>query len=190
MPGERAKLRGIVLAEDQRTERFIRTLLTALGCNNKLFRYETAPSGKGAGEAWVLRRYPPEVRVLRAKNFQRFLCLIAVRDGDSVGVDARKRELDEALREAGLDTRQTHEHIAAPVPTWAIENWLLELLEHEEINEDKGPDGGRTWKQVFERTYAVDEARALTRAAKAWTNSESSLPSLGDGRDEMRRIDQ
>lgn len=188
MAGDRAKLRGIVLTEDRRTERFIRQLLTALGFKGS-FRYETAPRGEGAGEAWVLRRYPPEVRVLRAKNFQR-LCLIAVRDGDSVGVDARKTELDEALRQAGLEKRQPDERVAAPVPTWAIENWLLDLLGHEDINEDRGPDGGRTWKQVFERTYGLDEARALTRAAQAWTSTEASLPSRGDGRAEFARLDQ
>jgi hypothetical protein len=189
MAGERAKLRGIILTEDRRTERFIRLLLTTLGYNKALFRYETAPRGAGAGEAWVLRRYAGEVKVLRAKNFQR-LCLIAVRDGDSVGVDARKTELDEALRQAGLDTRQPHERIAAPVPTWAIENWLLDLLEHAEINEDKGPDSARTWKQVFERMYGREETRVLTNAAQAWTSTETSLPSRGDGRVELARIDQ
>jgi hypothetical protein len=189
MASDRAGLRGFVITEDKRTERFVRRLLSTLGYNVKKFRFETAPNGDGAGEAWVRRRYPQNVKILRVKNFQR-LCLIAVRDGDSVGVDVRKAELEEALRLASMQPRQAHERIATPVPTWSIENWLLDLLEHADINEDKGPDGARTWKQVFERTYGFEEARALTDAVQAWSSAEIRLASLGDGRAELSRIDQ
>jgi hypothetical protein len=138
---------------------------------------------------WVLRRYAEEVKALRAKNYQR-LCLIAVRDGDNVGVDARKAELDEELRRANMQSRQACECIATPVPTWEIENWLLDLLQHPGVNEDKGPDGHRTWKRVFERIHGSAEARALADAARAWRSGEIRLHSLGDGRVELSLIDQ
>ncbi len=86
MASDREKLRGIVLAEDKRTERFCRALLRELGFKVRRFRFETAPAGEGAAEAWVARRYPDEVKVLRSKNYQQALRLIAVRDGDMVGV--------------------------------------------------------------------------------------------------------
>lgn len=71
MSSERQKLRGLVLAEDKRTERFFRELLGVLGFKTRSFRFETAPPGQGAAEAWVARRYPDEVKVLRSKNFSR-----------------------------------------------------------------------------------------------------------------------
>ncbi len=102
MASDREKLRGIVLAEDKRTERFCRALLRELGFKVRRFRFETAPAGEGAAEAWVARRYPGEVKVLRSKNYQQALRLIAVRDGDLVGVRIRKQELDQPLEAAGL----------------------------------------------------------------------------------------
>ncbi|HLT39922.1 MAG TPA: hypothetical protein VK034_26760 [Enhygromyxa sp.] len=120
------------------------------------------------------------------------MCLIAVRDGDAVGVEGRKVELDEALRQAGLAPRGPTERIATPVPTWAIENWLLDLLEHPNINENRRPSGdsGPTWKQVFERVHGTDENLALTTAAQAWPSASVRLPSLRDGRAEIGRIDE
>lgn len=183
MPNDRSALRGVVLTEDKRTEGFIRRLLEVLGCDVRRFRFERPPEGVGAAEAWVRRRYPQKVKVLRTNNFQH-LCLIAVRDGDSVGVDTRKDEFDAELRLANMSPRGPKERIGTPVPTWQIENWLLDLLAHPEIDESQG------WKQVFEREYGPDErAEALTRAARAWSRAESRLPSLSDGRVEVERID-
>ena len=179
----RAALRGFVLTEDNRTERFIRRLLEVLGCDIRRFRFERPPDGSGAAEAWVRRRYPQKVKLLRSKNFQR-LCLLAVRDGDSVGVDARKDELDDELRQVGMSPRGLQERIATPVPTWQIENWLLDLLAHPEIDESEA------WKKVFEQEYAHDESAAMSSAARAWSGAQARLPSLGDGRVELARLDQ
>lgn len=180
MSGKRAKLRGLVLCEDPRTERFIRHLLEDRGYNKRLFRFTTAPAGRGAAEAWVLARYPVEVRVLRAKNKQR-LCLITIRDGDALGVAARKKQLDDALREADLDPRAPSERIATPVPTWAIENWILDLLGFPDVTEDQRASGdhGPSWKHVFEQNFGSDEKSALRDAAQRWSTVEPRLPSLG-----------
>jgi hypothetical protein len=191
MSNDRAKLRGVVVTEDRRTERFVRHLLVAGGYDKRQFRFRTAPSGRGAGEAWVLLQYPSEVKRMRANRHQR-LCLIAVRDGDGVGVDGRKLELEQALRDAELQPRGPRERIATPVPTWAIENWLLDLLGYANVNEDQCPaaDGGPTWKQVFERVFGADEKHALSTAAELWSTASIRLPSLADGRVELSRVDQ
>ncbi|MFH1465084.1 MAG: hypothetical protein ABIO70_11930 [Pseudomonadota bacterium] len=183
-----------MLVEDKRTERFLRHLLVALGFEKRGFRFEPAPSGKGAAEAWVLSRYPSEVKVLRAKPYQR-LSVIAVRDGDRAGVTARKAQLDSALATDGLAPRGAGERIATPVPTWAIENWLLELLGHPGVNEDRGPEPGEgtTWKQVFEHDHGATEREAMREAATAWREAQgdrSGLPSLNDGHTELARLDQ
>jgi len=145
MPGDRKGIQGIVLVEDRRTERFVRHLLDRLGFDARKVRFEPAPSGQGAAECWVLARYPREVRYLRSRQPLRFL--LAVRDGDSVGVARRKQQLDDALAEAGLAARASDERIGAPVPTWSIESWLFDLLGQEGVNEDRWPSGGDgpTW---------------------------------------------
>lgn len=136
-------------------------------------------------------QYPGEVKILRAKVHQR-LCLVAICDGDALGVDARKAQLDETLRQADLQARAASERIATPVPSWAIENWLLDLLDEPNINEGKTPsmEAGPSWKQVFERAYGADEKGALTAAASRWGLATPRLPSLADGRVELERIAQ
>lgn len=176
---ERKGLRGTVLCEDKRTEKFVRNLLKHFGYDLRAFKFAIAPHGKGAAEAWVQNEYPDAVRVLRRKRHQR-LCLIAIRDGDSVGVIARKRELDDALRKADLDARTDDERIAVPVPTWSIETWLLALLGGDDIDERQ------SLKAIFERKY---DSSAIREAIRAWPQVDSlGLPSLVDGQDEMSRI--
>ena len=186
MPSDRQKLRGLVLAEDKRTERFFRNLLEVLGFKTRSFRFQTAPAGQGAAEAWVARRYPDEVKVLRSRNYQQGLRLIAVRDGDDVGLDRRKQQLDQALRSAGLAGRHADEGIATPVPARNIETWLLALLGAAHLDETTD------YKRRFEKEHGAPEKRSVLRdAASAWKNTgQTSLPSLRDGTTEMERLDQ
>ena len=182
MTVERAGLRGVVLAEDKRTERFFRCLLGELGFSTRRFRFVTAPSGKGAGDAFVARRYAGEVRALRSKNYQKGLRLIAVRDEDGLGIERRKRELDQVLEDSKNDPRKFAENIATPVPARNIEAWLLALI-------GEKTDESADWKQDFERRYRDREREVLRQAAANWHRLDGAPPSLQDGRDEMRRIE-
>lgn len=188
MPGDRKQLRGTVLVEDRRTERFFRELLVRLGFDKRKLTFRTAPKGKGDAKAWVRAQsqYPYEVRLLRQKKYQR-LSLVAVRDGDNDGLAKRKIDLDSALRDAGLDPRQEAERIATPVPTWSIETWLLALLGDDTIEETASR------KQDFEHRYpGKAERAALHDAAEAWrsrVDQVPSVPSLADSKTEMSRID-
>lgn len=182
MSSDRKKLRILVLAEDKRTERFFRNLLKRLGFRR--LRFDTAPTGSGSAEAWVLKRYPDEVKVLRTKNYQAGLRLVAVRDGDRRGVAVSKQQLDQALRDANLTVRQSGEKIATPVPTRNIETWLLALLGANALDENTD------YKHRFEQGPAAAERRALDEAAAAWKHiNDTSMPSLRDGAEEMMRID-
>lgn len=191
MPADRGGLRGVVLTEDRCSERFFRHLLDALGFDIRKFRFRTASSGRGAAEAWVRNQYPEEVRHVR-RYAAEHVGLIAVRDGDGVGSKARKRELDQLLVAEGLPVRAPNERISTPVPIWAIDNWLLYLLDHDGLTEDRGPgEGGSSWKQLFEHRH-LEERAALIGAAAAWNNPPSGreeLPSLADGREEVARLD-
>ncbi|MFL6209959.1 MAG: hypothetical protein ACJ74W_13970 [Pyrinomonadaceae bacterium] len=186
MTHNRAQLRGSLLVEDKRTERFFRELLDRLGFDKHKFRIIPLINGKGDARAWVRGQYISEVKLLRQKRHQR-LCLIAVRDGDNIGVASRKADLNSALCDVGLDPRQQDELIATPVPTWSIETWLLALLGDASVDETVSR------KQDFQRRYPEKhERQSLRDAAHAWRNRADqipSVPSLADGRTEMSRID-
>jgi hypothetical protein len=183
---DRAALRGVVLCEDKLTEQFARKLLSSLGFDTRRrIRFATAPAGSGSGEAWVRLRYPHEVRELRSKRHQRDLCLLAIRDGDRFGTDARKRELDEQLVSTELAPRQDRERIATPVPTWSIETWLLALLGADGLHE------GEPVKAELVRRHGERLGEAIAAAVRAWTEglaAASALPSLRDGVTELARL--
>lgn len=182
----RATMRGVVLCEDKLTERFVRKLLGSLGFDTqRRFRFETAPAGSGSGEAWVRQRYPHEVRLLRSKRHQRDLCLLAIRDGDRLGVDVRKRELDAQLMVEELAPRQAQERIATPVPTWSIETWLLALIDGTELDE------GEPYKAELSRRHGERSSAVIAAAVRAWGEggaSAAALSSLRDGMNELGRL--
>jgi hypothetical protein len=182
----RGVMRGVVLCEDKLTEQFARKLLSTLGFDTRRrIRFARAPAGEGSGEAWVRERYPREVRELRSKRHQRDLCLLAIRDGDRFGTEARKRELDEQLVSTELEPRRTTERIATPVPTWSIESWILALLGDRELHE------GEPAKAELVRRHGARIGEAIAAAARAWCEGAASaavLPSLRDGADELARL--
>ena len=186
MPTDLRQLRGTVLVEDPRTERFVRELLLHLGFERHKLRFLPAPKGKGDAKAWIRApsQYPSEVRKVRQRRFQQVF-LITVMDGDNADPVRRKGELDGCLRAQGMDPRQADERIALPVPTWSIETWLLALL-------GESVDETTSQKRVFERRYPGKERSALREAAQAWrvrAGGIPSVPSLADSRIEMRRLD-
>ena len=110
--------------------------------------------------------------------------IIAVRDGDGIGVDVRKQQLDQALQSADLVVRQAEEGIATPVPTRNIETWLLALLGNANLDETTD------YKHHFEDEHCAHQRRVLRDAAAAWNNIDNKpLHSLRDGKTEMERLD-
>lgn len=185
MSSKKRGIRGVVLAEDKRTECFFRKLLEVLGFQPRKFTFRTSPQGEGSAEAWVRKNYPGEVRNLRAKNYQAGLILIAARDDDGVGLEERKQQLEDALCRAGLEPRQQGEKIATPVPARNIETWLLSLLGEAELEERSD------YKHRYEKGYASDERSNLAKAARAWEKLDDRvlLPSLRDGAVEFENIE-
>ncbi|MFV8750235.1 hypothetical protein ACNOYE_06765 [Nannocystaceae bacterium ST9] len=142
----------------------------------------------------MLANYPDEVKALRAANYQHDLALVAIVDGDGEGDRKRKEQLDESLRNRHMSARLPGERVATPIPTWAIENWLLCLLAHPGVDEARGPKGSDarpTWKDVYEREYGDDERAAIRSATASFVERDPSrltLPSLTDGRLEFDRV--
>jgi len=183
MASDRAKMRGTVLVEDRRSERFLKGLLDHLGFQRSRLDFQIAPAGQGAANVWVIKRFPAEVALLRKKR--QALFLIAMVDGDNVGVNGRKAEFDTALREAGFEARQSGEKIATPIPTWSIETWLLALLGDDETDESK------SGKLAFENEYRRNEREALRSSVTGWHGRCAvavRVPSLMDGKAEIERV--
>ena len=170
--------------EDRRSQRFVLQLLVSLGYDRRKLRTKVAPAGLGAGEQWVRMQYPAEVKALRARNYQKDLFVLAMCDGDSAGVSERKRELENMLREQGMETRGPTERIATPVPTWSIETWLLWLCGVE------GVDESVSRKYDFPKRTGLPEGAAIAAAVAAWAKvaSEEELASIADGRSELARV--
>lgn len=178
-----SQLRVTVIVEDPRTERFSRELLCHLGFKRRNLYFMSAPRGQGAADAWVKQRYVEAVKNQRSRNYQGSLRLVAIVDGDSQGVKARKDGLDAALIASGQAARAQEEGIATPVPTWSIETWLLHLL-------DTAVHEGASFKPQFERAYNTSdgETQAIRQAAAAWPGADPAPASLIDGRAELERI--
>lgn len=188
MSSDRRGLRGVVVVEDQRTQRFLMRLLAHLGFTGR-FEYQIAPAGQGAAERWVLLRAIEEIAAQRARAHQR-LSVVVVRDGDNVGVAVRMEEVDQALVAAGQAKRSIHERIALPVPTWSVETWLLHLLGEQQVDQNQRPPaGGAMWKQHYEHQFGAFEGQAAKQAAAKWPKSPTGLPSLDQAVIELGRLD-
>jgi hypothetical protein len=60
----------IVLCEDLQSKVFIRRALMKRGADSRRIRFEPLPSSgdKGAADAYVIKKYPGQVKAFRARN--------------------------------------------------------------------------------------------------------------------------
>ncbi len=174
----------VLLCEDTRQEMFFKRILVGLGVHPRAVTVRKAPASSGSAEAWVREQFAAEVRKIRSRHVN--AALIAVRDGDHIGVAGRKKELADRLAAAGLPDRGPAEAICLPVPTWSIETWLLML-----VGEALPTDAEAvSLKHQWERSFTGKERHAMDTAAGAFTSGACSgePPSLTDGRAELARL--
>lgn len=178
-----------ILCEDRLTERFLRKLCERFGVH--VLDVVIHPGPRGAASAWVSAQYPRLVQLRRSKKHQQNLGLLVHIDGDNVGLQARKVELDAKLCAfvPQLDRRRPNEPVAVFVPTWCIETWLLHLAgiaqppETEKLKRGCVPDPA--YRPALNELKA-DERSAIEKASRAWPGTSSS--SLQDAATEARRI--
>ncbi len=91
----------------------------------RTIRVERAPGGRGAGEQFVRRRFPVELKAHRTRPVSQVLVVLI--DGDAKGTMARTQQLSQACREAGVRERTDADRVAIFIPTWNIETWLAYL---------------------------------------------------------------
>ena len=185
MTKRQSKWRCVVLVEDQRSRQFFRLLLRDLGVSRNRVQIRNAPRGKGSAEAWILKKYAEEVKIYRAKNYQKHICLMAVRDGDKPGFSKRKKAFDQKLQEDNQAKRSADEAIATLIPTWSIETWLLALLDESKLTEKESQ------KEDFTDRFSRRETQAIQNAVKKWRDfatTDSAPLSLKDGDLEIQRL--
>jgi hypothetical protein len=177
----------LVLCEDDTQRRFLEALCERWGIGARERRVAPLARGRGAAEMWVRRHYAQWVRTLRAMGRRRAGLLVAV-DGDRHGVERRRRQLEQALREAGLPARGADEAIALCVPTWSIETWLLWLTGDGQVSEDEPYKETPRYRRAAEADVATTRRAAEAFVAGPRDGEAERVPSLTDARREVERL--
>jgi hypothetical protein len=124
----------VLLCEDKQHEVFARRFLNEMGWETRAMRVEKVPGGRGAGEQFVRKRFPVELKAHRSRPVSQ--ALVVLIDGDAEGTAARLQQLSHACREAGVVERTDHDRVAIFIPTWNVETWLA-YLDGEDVTEAK-----------------------------------------------------
>jgi hypothetical protein len=164
----------IVLAEDQRHQRFVRHYLYRLGYEPHDIRFEPLPNGRGCGEQWVRDRYVKAVAAYQARHAR--TALVIVIDADTRSVQERRNQLP--------GDRSAQEAIAILIPKRHIETWVL-YLNGEQVDENTD----------YHARPVDDVIKVAAITAWAWSRDAATAPaycveSLRTAFPELRRIPQ
>src|SRR5690349_21297068 len=125
---KRGRVLVLVLAEDERQQRFVYRYLRQRFDSHEI-RSDVAPVGGGSAEQWVRQRYPEKVKQYRTRTAETLLVVLI--DADRSELRDRDRQLQEALEQARLARRSNPERIAHLIPKRNIETWIRCLSGHE-----------------------------------------------------------
>ena len=180
----------IILAEDLRSARFLRKYVEHVSSGGEI-RLRVTPSG--AGDQWVRQQYPTEVREQRRRvhGHNRNAALVSHIDADTTSVNARHRQLADALKTSGQPSRQPDELVAIVVPKRHTETWLhglcnVDVTERYDCKRD--PEGvlGRNHDEMI--TPAARMLFELTRPNAA--DPPQNLPALKRTIPELQRLER
>ena len=144
----------VILCEDKLHRVFVTRFLKLHDYTEHDFRVEQCSArGGGAGESFVRRNYPNQLKAYRSRQAKTFL--IVVIDADTRSVSDRQAQLGQACREASVQPRQDTDLVVHVIPRRAINTWLAFL------------DGQR-----------VDEATDYTRHGYAFRKCEGNASRL------------
>lgn len=114
----------VILCEDQQQAVFARHYFIERGFHPRKIRVRISPRGEGSGEQYVREQYPQEMRAYRRRSAYLSTILVVVIDADTVSVQARLQQLDQALTATSQEKRQASERVAVFVPKRNIETWI------------------------------------------------------------------
>lgn len=119
------RVRLVLVCEDNQHEAFARRFLRRTGWRRREVRLLKAQRAGGAAEQFVRETFAREVHALRPTHVSSVL--VAMVDGDHVGVDGRVAELQRECEAHGVAAPTEQDPIFVLVPTRAIETWLAYL---------------------------------------------------------------
>lgn len=138
-----------VIVEDAHHEMLVYRYLIRCGIGNREFRIEVSPSGQGSAEQWVRTRFVREMNAYRSRQARAATALIAMIDADTLRVQDRMRELDQALTESGKERVNAVERVARLIPKRNVETWLLCLNGHDADEETDYKRGRNDWSELI-----------------------------------------
>jgi hypothetical protein len=173
----------IVLVEDNRQRQLIFRYLRRIGLEMHAMRFVLPASG--SGEQWVREQFSAEIAFYRIRSARAETKLIAVIDADNLTVQARLMQLDQKLRENGLQLIRVDEQIVRLIPRRNVETWIL-YLNAVQVDETTDYKSRRNdWTELI---------RPAAEQLYAWTRPNTQFPdnclsSLKHGAAELRRLD-
>lgn len=176
----------VVLCEDKRTQKFIRSFLQRLSYRNHELRFTEIKTG--SAEQRVREQYPKEVASLRRNRFRDQVLITAI-DADSLSVKDRLRQFEQSLQHAGLPVRNSEEKIYLLIPRRNIETWIRVLNGAQASEEEnyKPPPGGTQAQQFDEKSVlAGGRFYELTRQNAPLPNP--TVDSLNRAISEARKV--
>lgn len=172
----------IVLSEDKMQQQLVNRYLRRRGFSHHEIRVQAPPVGQSQNVTYVLEQYAIEVSTLRKAAASH--ALIVVIDADENTVEARKAQLDAALREAGKDLRADSELIAIVVPRRNIETWVW-YLENNTVDEQTDYKNHPVRSHHDLGTAKVQFADYIITGQEPFPGCP---PSLQDARSELLRV--
>lgn len=185
----------VVLCEGLQAAVFIRRALRAGGVEPRRARLLPLPitpdgSGDGAGDQYVINRYPSELAAWRQKNASVRTRLIVHIDADGNTVASRHAQLASAAEDAGVAGRRPDDPVAELVPKRNIETWIY-ALDPTLLPGPRVLDESTAYPKM-DRDQAACETAAARFAEHAKAGGPppmaAQVPSLGDGIREFARL--
>jgi len=185
MMSKASRVGVVILCEDKLHRVFVTRFLKLHDYTEHDFRVEQCSArGGGAGESFVRRNYPNQLKAYRSRQAKTFL--IVVIDADTRSVSDRQAQLGQACREASVQPRQDADLVVHVIPRRAINTWLA-FLDGEPV--DETTDYGHRY--AF-RGREGDASRRLVKRlhemCQAGDLPEDAPPSLGHACREFERI--
>ena len=170
----------IVLCEDKLTHCYIRRFLLAQGISGRKIFPLPLPAD-GCGEQYVRQHFPKYLRVLRSKNFDSNVLVVAI-DADKKTFQERKNQLDEVCNVAEVPKRKQSDKVLVFIPKRNIETWL-KYFDGAMVNEEDD-------YAHFLNGHESDCNPAAERMATEFSAEDftSELPSLQDAYNEYSNL--
>jgi hypothetical protein len=168
----------VVLCEDRLHEVFVTRFLGYCGYRMlDILVLQYPRTWRGAGEGFVRREYPQELRTYRKRSAKATTALIAVIDADTGSVADRHADFRRACQDASVEPRKEGELVVHAIPRRAINTWLayLDRVQVDEAVDYKKKEQYRFDKREAEASRLIKRLHEMCKAGDLPTEAPPSL---------------